>query len=134
MTVTDKGQGRRTPVEDYPLQSRHGMGKINYKVNDVKGHVCGIKVVDDEDDLIMISNEGVIIRIAVKDVNVMSRYASGVRVMRLGESDSVVTFARAEHVDEETEAVEAPDEKDELNGTESEEMKNGESVEETSQE
>ena len=64
----------------------------------------------------------------------MSRYASGVRVMRLGESDSVVTFARAEHVDEETEAVEAPDEKDELNGTESEEMKNGESVEETSQE
>ena len=42
MTVTDKGQGRRTPAEDYPLQSRHGKGKINYKVNDIKGHVCGI--------------------------------------------------------------------------------------------
>ena len=54
--------------------------------------------------------------------------------MRLGESDSVVTFARAEHVDEETEAVEVPDEEDELNGTESEEMNTGESVEETSQE
>ncbi len=101
MTVTDNGQGRRTPAEDYPLQSRHGKGKINYKVNDVKGHVCGVKVVSDEDDLILISNEGIIIRIAVKDVNTMSRYASGVRVMRLGENDSVVTFARAEHVEEE---------------------------------
>ena len=106
MTVTDKGQGRRTPAEDYPLQSRHGKGKINYKVNDIKGHVCGIKVVNDDDDLILISNEGIIIRIAVKDVNVMSRYASGVRVMRLGEKDSVVTFARTEHVEGETEEVE----------------------------
>ncbi len=106
MTVTDNGQGRRTPAEDYPLQSRHGKGKINYKVNDTKGYVCGVKVVSDEDDLILISNEGIIIRIAVKDVNTMSRYASGVRVMRLGENDSVVTFARAEHVEEEDELPE----------------------------
>ncbi len=105
MTVTDKGQGRRTPAEDYPLQSRHGKGKINYKVNDAKGYVCGVKVVSDEDDLILISNEGIIIRIAVKDVNTMSRYASGVRVMRLGENDSVVTFARTEHIEEEVEEL-----------------------------
>lgn len=133
MTVTDKGQGRRTPVDDYPLQSRHGMGKINYKVNDVKGHVCGIKVVDEDDDLILISNEGVIIRIAVKDVNVMSRYASGVRVMRLSENDSVVTFARAEHVDEETEEVEAPDE-EALDETEPKEIEIVETEEETTEE
>ncbi len=106
MTVTDKGQGRRTPAEDYPLQSRHGKGKINYKVNDTKGYVCGVKVVSDDDDLILISNEGIIIRIAVRDVNVMSRYASGVRVMRLGENDSVVTFARTEHIEEEEEPEE----------------------------
>ena len=107
MTVTDRGQGRRTPIEEYPLQSRHGLGKINYKVNDVKGHVCGVKIVDDDEDLILISTEGIIIRIAVSDVNVMSRYASGVRVMRLSENDSVVTFARADHAEEETTPVEA---------------------------
>ena len=85
-----------------------------YKVNEVKGHVCGIKMVREEDDLIMISNEGVIIRIAVSDVNTMSRYASGVRVMRLGDSDRVVTFARADHVDEETTAVEKEESPDDM--------------------
>ena len=117
MTVTDKGLGRRTAVEDYPLQSRNGLGKINYKVSEEKGYVCGVKVVDEDDDLILISNEGVIIRIAVADVRVMSRYASGVRVMRLGENDRVVTFVRAEHADgEETEKVEE-DEGDEASDT-----------------
>ena len=101
MTVTDRGQGRRSEISDYKLQSRGGKGKNNYKVNDIKGYVCGIKVVDENDDLILISNDGVIIRIRVSDVNVMSRYASGVRVMRLMNEDSrVVTFARAEHVEE----------------------------------
>ena len=113
MTVTDKGLGRRTALEDYPVQSRNGLGKINYKVSEEKGTVCGIKVVDDTDDLIMISNDGVIIRIAVADVRLMSRYASGVRVMRLGENDRVVTFVRAEHAeDEETEKIEDSQEED----------------------
>ena len=113
MTVTDKGLGRRTALEDYPIQSRNGLGKINYKVSEEKGTVCGIKVVDDTDDLIMISNDGVIIRIAVEDVRLMSRYASGVRVMRLGENDRVVTFVRAEHADdEETEKIEDSQEED----------------------
>ncbi|MGI5959712.1 MAG: DNA gyrase subunit A [Massiliimalia sp.] len=101
MTVTDKGQGRRSAISEYSLQNRGGFGKINYKVSDVKGHVAGIKVVDDTDDLIMISDDGVIIRIRVSDVNIMSRYASGVRVMRLNENSSLVSIARAEHDDEE---------------------------------
>lgn len=100
LTVTDKGQGRRTPVSDYPVQGRNGMGKINYKVNDTKGYVCGIKVVRDDEDLILISNDGIIIRIAASDVNVMSRYATGVRVMRLADNDRVVAFAAVEHLDE----------------------------------
>ncbi len=100
LTVTDKGQGRRTPVSDYPVQGRNGMGKINYKVNDTKGYVCGIKVVRDDQDLILISNDGIIIRIAASDVNIMSRYATGVRVMRLADNDSVVAFAAVEHMDE----------------------------------
>ena len=114
MTVTDRGQGRRTEIDEYKLQTRGGKGKINYKVNDVKGHVCGIKVVDQDDDMILISNDGVIIRIRVSDVNIMSRYASGVKVMRLMNEDSrVVAMARAEHDDEEEVAeVEAPDEEE----------------------
>lgn len=111
MTITDRGQGRRTEISEYKLQSRGGKGKINYRVNEIKGHVCGIKVVDEDDDLILISNDGVIIRIRVSDVNIMSRYASGVRIMRLtGEDSRVVAFARAEHdEEEEVSEVEAPD-------------------------
>lgn len=101
MTVTDKGQGRRSEISEYGLQHRGGYGKINYKVGDIKGYVAGIKVVDDTDDLILISDDGVIIRIRVSDVNIMSRYASGVRVMRLQEGSKLVSFARAEHDDEE---------------------------------
>ncbi len=112
LTVTDKGQGRRTPVSDYPVQGRNGMGKINYKVNDTKGYVCGIKVVRDDQDLILISNDGIIIRIAASDVNIMSRYATGVRVMRLADNDNVVTFAAVEHLDE---SEKAEDELDEEN-------------------
>lgn len=111
MTVTDKGQGRRTAVEEYRCQTRGGFGKINYKVNEEKGHVVGVKVVDEDDDLIMISDDGVIIRIRVSDVSVMSRYAGGVRVMRVQGDTKVVTFARAEHEEEaEVEEVEQAEE------------------------
>ena len=63
MTVTTLGQGRRTPIEEYRLQSRGGYGKINYKVNDKKGQVAGVRVVDETDDLILIADDGVIIQI-----------------------------------------------------------------------
>lgn len=113
MTVTNKGQGRRTAMEDYRLQARGGFGKINYKTNEQKGFVAGVKVVNDNEDLIMIADDGIIIRIRVSDVNVMSRYAGGVRVMRLSADANLVTFARAEHDDEEEiEAVEAVPEDD----------------------
>jgi DNA gyrase/topoisomerase IV subunit A len=73
-------------------------------------------LMDDEDDLILISNDGVIIRIRVSDVNVMSRYASGVRIMRLVNEDSrLVSFARADHdEEEEVSEVEAPDPEEEI--------------------
>ncbi|MFZ2538902.1 MAG: DNA gyrase subunit A [Oscillospiraceae bacterium] len=113
MTVTNKGQGRRTSMDDYRLQARGGYGKINYKTNEIKGNVAGVKVVDDNEDLIMIADDGIIIRIRVSDVNIMSRYAGGVRVMRLSPEAQLVTFARAEHDDEEEiAAVEAVLEED----------------------
>lgn len=115
MTVTDKGQGRRSEISEYTVQNRGGLGKINYRVSDKKGYVAGIKSVSDEDDLIMISDDGIVIRIRVSDVNIMSRYASGVRVMRVNEDCRLVAFARADH-DEEKEVtqVEATEEDAEL--------------------
>ncbi len=96
LTISSKGRGRRTSVDEYRLQNRGGYGVLNYKVSEEKGHVVGITVVDDDDDLIMISSYGVIIRIRVSDVSKMSRYGSGVRVMKLKDNDQVVTMARAE--------------------------------------
>ncbi len=116
MTVTTKGQGRRTSIEDYRLQGRGGYGKINYKTNEIKGEVAGVQVVDENEDLILIADDGIIIRIRVSDINVMSRYASGVRVMRISPDAKVVTFARAEHDDEEEiEAVDNTTAEEEVN-------------------
>jgi DNA gyrase subunit A len=98
MTVTEEGKGRRTSVDGYRNQYRGGKGIRNYGEN---GHVAGIRVVDENDDIILISLAGIIIRMHVADINVQSRYGSGVRVMRLGEGDRVVTVARTERSDEE---------------------------------
>ena len=97
MTVTEKGLGRRTKVEDYPLQRRGGLGRTNYKINEKRGFVAGIKVVDETDDLIMISDDGIIIRIRVSDVGIMSRYAGGVKVMKVAPGSKIVSIARAEY-------------------------------------
>ena len=113
LTVSDKGLGRRSSLDAYRVQRRGGFGMLNYKVSEEKGYVCGIKVVDEEDDIIMISDEGVIIRLLASDVRVMGRYATGVRMMRLGGDSKVVAFTRAEH-DESAEIakVEQPSEEE----------------------
>ena len=105
LTVTDKGNGRRCEIDSYRVQNRGGFGLLNYKASDEKGYVCGIKVVDEEDDIIMISTEGIIIRIRACDIRVMGRYATGVRLMRVNGDNKVVSFTRAEH-DEEAEVEE----------------------------
>lgn len=107
LTVTDHGMGRRCAVSSYRLQKRGGMGLKNYPVSDEKGYVVGIRTLGPDDDVILISADGVIIRIRANDLRVMGRPASGVRVMRLSEEDRVVTFSRTPHDDsEETEEVE----------------------------
>lgn len=105
LTITEVGQGRRTPVSDYRMQYRGGKGIRNYALE--KGAVAGVKVVDPEDDIILISMEGIIIRMHVEDINVQSRYAGGVRVMRLAENDKVVTVARTPRSEESDEAEDA---------------------------
>ena len=103
LTVTDKGLGRRAGVEQYRMQNRGGNGLKNYKVSEEKGYVCGIRSLQQDDDVILISTDGVIIRIRANDLRVMNRYAMGVRVMRLTDDNRVVTFTRTEH--DETEEI-----------------------------
>ena len=97
LTVTENGYGKRSSLDSYRIQNRGGYGIKNYKVDDVRGHVCGIKIVDEEDDIILVSSDGIIIRILASDIRIMSRYAKGVRVMRVNEGAQVVAFTRAEH-------------------------------------
>ncbi|HAJ96311.1 MAG TPA: DNA gyrase subunit A [Ruminococcus sp.] len=97
LTVTTKGYGKRCQLEEYRIQNRGGYGLKNYHVDETRGTVCGIKVVDDTDDIIMISTEGIIIRILTSDIRVMGRIAKGVRVMRVSDGNEVVAFTRAEH-------------------------------------
>ena len=109
LTVTEEGKGRGTRIEDYRVQYRGGKGIRNYGE---KGHVAGIRVISEEDDIILISLEGIIIRMHAGDINVQSRYGSGVRVMRLAEGDRVVTVARTERSDEEEVAKPEQDEQE----------------------
>ena len=101
LTVTDMGMGRRCAVSSYRMQKRGGLGLKNYPVSDEKGYVCGIKTLGTDDDVILISADGVVIRIRANDLRNMGRPASGVRVMRLGTEDRVASFSRTPHDDEE---------------------------------
>ena len=103
LTVTDKGQGRRTPFDEYRQQTRAGKGVINYRVDDDKGYVAGIRTINDDDDAILITDDGIIIRIPVSQIAVQSRYAGGVRVMRVSGETRVVSMARAQHEEPEDE-------------------------------
>lgn len=92
LTITEDGKGRRSRIDDYRITKRGGLGIRNY----AKGGVAGIKIVDETDDLILISANGILIRIHASDINVQSRYGSGVRVMRLAEGDKVAMVARVD--------------------------------------
>ena len=100
LTVTEKGFGKRSEIDSYPIRNRGGFGVTNYKPDDERGKVCGIKVVDETDDIMMISSDGIIIRIRTSDIRIMGRIAKGVRVMRVSEEGRVMSFARTEHEDD----------------------------------
>ncbi|WP_295218716.1 DNA gyrase subunit A [Ruminococcus sp.] len=109
LTVSENGYGRRTALDEYRMQSRGGLGLTNYKVDEEHGHVCGIKVVDETDDIMFISSDGVIIRVPCEQIRLMGRTAKGVRVMRVSEGQKVVAFTRAEAAQEEDMPAEETD-------------------------
>ena len=100
LTVSETGYGRLSNPEDYRLQHRGGMGILNYHVEKY-GNVAAIKVVDLDDDIILIADDGVIIRIEAGSIRICARPSKGVRVMKVNEGSKVITMARAPHDDEE---------------------------------
>ena len=113
MVVSEKGNGKRTELEDYRVTNRGGKGVKTIQVTEKTGSLIALKAVKDEDDLIITSKEGIMIRIGVNQIRVMGRATQGVRVIRLDDKDgiadvAVITESDDEEIDitESTEIVE----------------------------
>ncbi len=110
LMITENGYGKRTPMDEYfradGPQNRGGYGLKGYQVTEKTGAVAGVKVVSEEDDILIISDDGTIIRTHAAGINVYSRTAQGVKVMNLSEGVKVISIARTEREDEETDGAE----------------------------
>ena len=108
LAVTENGYGKKTELDEYRKQSRGGKGIFTYKITEKTGKLAGMRAVTDEDDIILITSEGVIIRMHTEDISTYSRQTQGVKLMRLDDGVSVASIARAPRDDEEEENTEAP--------------------------
>ena len=94
LTVSENGLGKRSQVKDYRLQSRGGTGVITLKVNDKTGELVALKSVDEDDELMIISKNGIVIRSRVDDIRETGRVAQGVKLINLDEGDKVAAVAK----------------------------------------
>ena len=102
MIVTSRGYGKRTPMSEYRTQSRGGVGIKTLNVTERNGRIVGLKTVSSENDLMIVTVGGVIIRLSVKDISTMGRYTQGVKLIRIQDEEEVATVARVEISDEES--------------------------------
>ncbi len=93
LTVTENGYGKRTPTDDYSVHHRGGSGIITHSINEKTGKIAGVALVREEDDVMMITDGGVIIRTAVSDIRTCGRSSQGVIVMRTAENGRVISLA-----------------------------------------
>ncbi|EDY87392.1 DNA gyrase, A subunit [gamma proteobacterium HTCC5015] len=103
LTATVNGYGKRTAIEDYPTQGRGGSGVLSIKTSDRNGGVVGAVQVATEDEIMLISNGGVLVRTAVEDISVMSRNTQGVRLIRLDDKEQLVELERIPFLGDEDE-------------------------------
>jgi DNA gyrase subunit A len=106
LTVSEGGFGKRTAMDEYRLQSRGGKGVITMKTTDKTGRVVGVQQVTEDDQLMLVSNSGKIIRLRIKDIRVIGRNTQGVRLIDVEESERVVSLARLAEKEEEEDAEE----------------------------
>ena len=116
LTITEKGYGKRTLLSEYSIHGRGGIGIKNYQVTDKTGGIADVKMVNPGEDILVISDDGTIIRMAVDHISVLGRSTQGVRIMRLAEGSRVISIERTEREQGEDEAEvidEAPEVNDE---------------------
>ncbi|MBC2851062.1 DNA gyrase subunit A [Cetobacterium sp. 8H] len=106
LTITENGYGKRTRVDEYPLQSRSGKGVINIRCSGKNGEVVAVKPVKDEEELMVITSSGTVIRTPVEQISIIGRATQGVKIMRVSESDSEKVVSIASFKEEETEVEE----------------------------
>jgi len=94
LVVTENGFGKRTDLSEYRVQSRGGKGILTYRVTEKTGKIAGIKVVNEEDDIMLISDDGTLIRMNASDISMLGRATQGVTLMRINEGNKVVSVAR----------------------------------------
>ena len=115
LAITENGYGKRTPIEEYirsggEPQHRGGFGLRGYQITEKTGKAAGVKVVQEDDDILIISDDGTIIRMAAADVNVYSRTAQGVRVMRVSDGTKVISLALVPQEEDKNQTEEAAEE------------------------
>lgn len=121
LIVTSKGFGKRTPVSEYRIQSRGGKGIKTLNVTEKNGPIVGLKVVQEDEDLMIISASGTVIRTSMDGISVMGRNTQGVRLINIREDDEVGTLARVQKNEEQNESEEDGDWEESTEATESEE-------------
>jgi DNA gyrase subunit A len=108
LTVTENGYGKRTALEEYTVQNRGGMGLKNYNLTDKTGLVASVAMVSPGDDVMMISDDGVVIRTAAEGINLYGRVTQGVRVMNMGEGVKLIAAVKMVREEEDSDEEEAP--------------------------
>ncbi len=94
LAITENGFGKRTEVEEYRQQARAGKGILTYKTTAKTGHIIGIKIVNNDDDVMLITDTGVIIRLNVRDISILGRNTQGVTLMRTSDGGKVINVAK----------------------------------------
>ncbi|HER2177929.1 TPA: DNA gyrase subunit A, partial [Streptococcus pyogenes] len=103
LIVTAKGYGKRTPVSDYRMQTRGGKGIKTINVTDKNGAVVSLKMVKTEEDLMIITSSGTLIRMSMEGISTMGRYTQGVKLIHIRDEDAVATVSRIDKNEEEPE-------------------------------
>jgi DNA gyrase subunit A len=107
LTVCENGYGKRTPVGEYRLQGRNGGGTINIRATERNGNVVGMKAVTDDDDIVLMSQGGILMRMSAADLRSIGRATQGVRLMSLKDGDKLTSIERAVREDVEAQSLEA---------------------------
>ena len=106
LIVSEKGMGKRTSMSEFSVQNRGGKGVKCYKITEKTGNVVGVKAVNDDNEVMMITTEGIIIRISCSDISILGRITSGVKLMNLDEKVSVASIAKVREKEDKTEGNE----------------------------